>query len=328
MSSIEKFLSENSSYKTLQYVGLSCSYPKNLQKAINFLRNKNFEEFSKYTDIPLNKLFDTDDSYKQAIIKWIVVHCKCIHQFAKILNNSVELDIKDDYNLLPMYYIAKYGSREFISLAIKKEVKITQLNDDGESLVSIIINRSDLSTNDIFEFIWNCSDRKINFLYVNKKRTCDIDQIINKFKNDGDSLGIIKRDVRLLPYITFHFDMIANIFANETFEDIRKFLETFKMDIDQCITYDCVERYFEAFIIRNLPRDNLMIFKINQNFNKIGSNPRLSSTQKKSVADEFNDIFLQKLNIYDLWLRLVTEMNMEYREKQKNMINIAKTSWR
>src|SRR5271166_804833 len=42
MINIEKFLTENPSYKKLQCIGFSCSYPKNLEKAIDLLRNGSF----------------------------------------------------------------------------------------------------------------------------------------------------------------------------------------------------------------------------------------------------------------------------------------------
>jgi hypothetical protein len=327
MLNIEKFLSENSSYKTLQYVGLSCSYPKNLRKAIDFLKNNNFEEFSKYTDVPFNKSFIMDGE-NTLIMERICRYCVNLNQFDRILSNCVDLNIKSNNGCTLMYYIAKYCPGEFIDLAMKKGMPIMNLNNDRESLIGIMTKRPELSTNDILEIILKVLDREHNLLVLNKKNERDITFIMQKFKNDNDSLEILKCNKKIFPFMVFHFPTISDIFESETFDNIREFLSTLETDINRCVTDGLVESYFENYILEYTTfGDARMIGAINGCFDCIEKNGLLSNVQKKCIADIFNNIFVIKLNIYDLWLELVSAINLGYHKRQKEKFIVMQAKW-
>jgi hypothetical protein len=327
MINIEKFLTENPSYKKLQYIGFSCSYPKNLEKAIDLLRNGSFEGFSKYTDVPFNKTIVMDGE-SPIIMERICRYCKNLNYFDKILSNCTDLNVKDNLGRSLMYYIANYCPAEFIDLAIKKGMPVMKLNNDHESLIGIMTKRSELLKNDILEIVLKVLDCEHNLLAFNKKNERDIDVMMKKFKNDNYSLEILKRNEKIFPFMTFHFPTIADTFAAETFDNILKFLTILEADISRCVTNELVKSYFKNYILEySSTGDMRMITATNQEFDYIEKNGLLSNTQKECVADIFNNIFLIKLNIYNLWLELVNEINLGYYERTKDIFNVMQAKW-
>lgn len=309
VATVEKFLLENPDYKKMQYDGKEyLSFSANVRKAIEYIGNNNYAEFSKYTGIKLNHSYQQFN--KTTVMRQLTVFCKDISIFDKIISNSIDLNEKDYDGSLPMKYIAENCSKEFILLALSKGVEFKKINNSEDSIISIIASRTAISHNDFADILIDMTNRNYNLNYKNKNKIRDIERIHTRLRQDETLHKTIKNNKNTKPYILFYFDAINGTLANYDCNHIMNFLRIFEMDINEYLKDNNYEDYFRKYLDANLEiNDYVILDDTCKYFGAIEFNTKLSNSEKVRVLDRFKEVYLDKLRVYDLWLKTVNEVN-------------------
>lgn len=298
MENIDKFFAANPGFKKLQYEEPSKSCLSSMTKAMQYLDNKNFSEFCKYTEIPLNH-----ESDRCTTIFVISRYCDNIGHFEKILENSIDLNVKDDSDYLPIYYISKYCRKDIILMALKKGAVFVDVCKDNRSIVPYVLINDKLGCYDMAEIILYLMT--VNYDFESR----DIESIVNKLGNDANIMKLFKRIDKMLPYIVFDFKFIqTRLQFGVTHENVQQFVNEFRNDVDKLIESNSSEKYFNDYILSN-KKENMtkLEAEVRKCFTAIRANNALSKEEKIGMYRSIDDIFENKLKVHDIWIKNMHE---------------------
>lgn len=190
---VTEFLKENPEYKKDQFLTKKPFYLFG-NDFISALKNKNYEEITKYIDIILNTdigretlfeivckicpdnviqyIIDNSidyDIYDKRILKPLHVACKCAspNVIMHLMNKKVNLESEDINGEIPLGYLMLYRTadiyKQLIPEFIKLGVNLNMLNNNGFMVAHYIINKGDLDLLKLFV------TNGLNMTAINKK---------------------------------------------------------------------------------------------------------------------------------------------------------------
>jgi hypothetical protein len=230
---------------------------------------------------------------------------------------------KNRNSLTPMHFITAKCSKEIILMALKEGVKKIGIDDKNNSIVKNVVDRNDLSKDDMAEILSELLKTDYDCNYGNDDGIKDIDIIMAKLRYDK-SVVELKKNMKILPYIVFHLATIEKCLSTRSYKTVCKFLDIMETDVNCCVANCDIEGYLEVYIRCNLSNDDLFILKTQNILGSIEASNRFSKAEKLDVLDKFDKVFLAKLNIYEVWFKIITKINSDFKDGQKNRINVLK----
>lgn len=134
-------------------------YLKNRECCIKLLGYNNFIKFSCATDI---RLLDNTGS-NGYVIAYLSKNCRDVEIFENILKNSFDLNCRNREGCTPMYYIAKYASKDIIIMSIKAGAEPFNLSTryGPTNIINLINENKDISEDDKMKIIYHLLDNNL-----------------------------------------------------------------------------------------------------------------------------------------------------------------------
>lgn len=296
-SAVNDFLDKNNKFKRLRFEdSYYTDYIENKKECHKLLERKDFQKFCEYKDILL-----TDDFKKVSVIHYIILNCNEINYFQKILDNCVDLNVPDSRNLVPMYYICKYGNEQMISYGLFKKMEIKSLNSDDDTALHLIIENEKINKEEKISIIKYFIDNNlIDLEFKNRRGLTSLTKILY-FDGEISNLliknlvdGQINNSQKLILGI-LDVDNLARIVLQTKFEPLDYLIDTLRgyiIKIDKNIIADHIINNFK------MEQNNFELQKVigvtNLIFNDLMDNDHLNKDQKVII-----DYKLRKLLFED-----------------------------
>ena len=314
----DDFLNDNPEFKNLQFDKMNYSFIENISSISKLLDNKNFKELCEYAEIHLNHEFNV-----VPFIKKISMSNINMEHFSMILDNSIDLNVKDNYKKLPIYHICLHGSYDMILCALDKNTNIYNIDENENSIVHILfkqLNKLTLENKQmLLEYLIN--NKMLNVAYENIQKYSIMKTILSNCDNFINNILDKITNVKLVN-ILFNFDMIADLLLNQSCDSINKILikhdEILNLhgNNDVVMLYkqidkDCPEKYKSKlcefyWCISNLD-DNVII----------------SINDKKQIQLKLIDIFITKINVINIDSEMysyIHELNQKFYKRNTDII--------
>ena len=285
---VKELLDEHSELKSEQFdetIYYNFAYnKKGWEKALS---QKNFVEFSKFSEIHL--LQKIDSSYHaKTIITYICEYCTDINIFKTIISKSVDTNCFYEY-YSPIHYVANCNNKDIIMAAFETNMDIANISEkEDENIIKTIHNNKNLSKEDkvfIFNHIINS---QLILKIFNKTPICLLSfseypkQFDNSILNIISDKESIYRLIDINVLVNYYFDRATTII------DLIKDIELLSYDIFNY--YKCNYKYYGAKFISN----NIRLKKY---FDEIIALKKRDDNSKKIIIQILYDFYKKKINI-------------------------------
>lgn len=296
---VNNLLSEHPEFKQLQFEDKFYNdYSENKKTCGAILRTKNWRKFSNYKEICLQ-----DQYSHMTIILYLSLECNDIESFNKILDNSIDLNIMDDHDTLPIHIICESCmSKDVILYALSKNVDIYN-NKTKDSVIYRLYKNKKISNDDkenILSYV--IDNNKINLSFVNKSDKTDIHTLLFGFTS---GVILIKKlldicvDKGVYIYQLFGLSTINDAALYFTYDEMIYYLNILENSINTLDRNTVISQYTDSFIKNKYyySNDSFMYMILSD----LNDNEHLNILQKKQVYDRIEDILVNKFNIDELF---------------------------
>lgn len=328
--SVNNFLKENPEFKKLQFEDMCYhDFYGNIENALHLLKYKNYKEFCKYRDIVLC----TDFPGYHTVMVQIAYHCTDLEYFNKILDHSIDFNVKDDKGESPMHQIVKYMSKPFIMCAIQKGLDVHDINDNGDSVIHALLNRTSsngasyyMSEPDKTEIIkYLIQEGMCDLSYKNKSNEIILDAIVSNL-SVAYNYQIINIITDLHPKKLLSFYILSYVLLNQNHDSICAYIS--KMNN---VTNN--ESIFMYYYNSPSTKNNTFSYeplmnKLSKCVNEINDNDNLNSKEKKDITEKLIEIYTIKCNLRDIDTKILVQTYEEIYLKANEKINKCIQKWK
>lgn len=296
---VQEFLKENPECKKFQFENKSyTNFSENTTFCLKILKQNNFSRFAEFENIFISE----DSGNDKSIIEYISIDCKNYDNFKKILDNCIDLNTRDSFGNVPLYYIFKYSSLEMILYAMGKGAEINKLDQEQNSLIHLMNEYQSRKL---------CREEEVELLkYL-------IDNDLCRF-NRKNAHGITEFKIingRYPEIMKYFLNKFREMVISEHDENLFVLLDpSFLCNAMLYFGYDEILPIFELlrFIIKNIDRElimkeyddnNLIDSLCNLQFqllNDLNDNGHLDNLQISKTADEIMKFFNDEFNVFDM----------------------------
>lgn len=335
ISVIKKLLNDNNFKRFSEYTGIQLNYVITNNKTVIDIVSRNcsnIEYFSKILDnsIDLNTKYNNvlpchyicaysnyemiscaleknmiiePDCIKCILLKNTILSKKNKTMLIKyLIDKNINLNEKLSSGETPMYYICTVCTSSVILGAFRKNAELYNIDKDGNSVVHLLIDKNKIKQDKMIMLIMYLLEHKnLNLLYKNNKNVSITKKIFREY-NDCEILinKLVDHSVLRIS-VLFNLKVIETLISYKNYEFLSNYLDRLYEILDSVTIYEISE----IFILGNLDnyKNGIIHMLLHDMINilyDINENNLMSINNKKDIALKLVDIFITRINIYDI----------------------------
>ncbi|QKF94399.1 U-box domain-containing protein [Fadolivirus algeromassiliense] len=316
MGLVNNFLTEHPEFKKLQFDDrYYCDYMENKRVCQKLLTTRNWKKFSQYNNICLQDKTNTGEN----LIKYLSIECNDVVSFNKILDNSIDLNICNDDNVLPIHIVSSFTKlKDVVIHMITKDVDLYNMTTKVSVIVTLCENKR-MSYEDKSEILlYLIKNNKINLSFVNSHKHTELHTILTSFMDDiGNIWELLSDDKNILEHSWQLLDvkLICDSALYLTFDNMLDYLHVIGLVINKFdksqLENKLIEHYKNNLLSKLNNTDSIESFAYLL-LHDINDNDHIIPLNKKHIYDKIMNIFVNQINMEEIFNKAREAVSMSY----------------